>query len=497
MAQSISPRILPAEADVVVIGGGVVGAAILRELTKYRLSAVLIEKAPDVATGTSKANSGILHAGFDAEPGSWKARLNVRGSRLYKDIAEGLGIARREIGSLVVAKTDEQLQELERLLARGAINGVPGLELWSADETLAFETGVARDIKGALWAPSAAVACPFLATTGFADNAVRNGAKVVTECAITGFVMQDGALQAVDTTKGRIATRFAINAAGVHSGQVARLANDDSFSIRPRKGEYVLLDKSVGHLVRTVLFPTPDKVSKGILVSPTVHGNVFIGPNSFAVEDPEDHETTRDGLSAIIAGARLIVPDVPVQAAITEFSGLRADGGKDFILGPSPALKGLFHAAGIQSPGLTAAPAIAEALAQMLGEAGLALTANAKFNPENPRRAHFSELEPNEQAALIAANPLNGRVICRCETVTEAEIVAAIHAPCGARTVDGVKRRVRAGSGRCQGGFCGPRVTAILARELGIPITEVRKDSNESYLFYPRAETIGEENAYV
>lgn len=486
---------LPASADVVVIGGGVVGCAIARELSRHELSIVVIESAPDVATGTSKANSGILHAGFDADAGTWKARLNVRGAALYKDIAEGLGIARRETGSLVVARTEADRATLEALRRRGVDNGVPGLELWGREQLLTHEPNVSPEAQGALWAPTGAVACPFLATIGFAENAIRNGARIVTECAVTGFELADKAIRAVRTTRGRIATRFVVNAAGLYSGEIARFAGDDSFTIRPRRGEYILFDRSVGPLVNTVLFPAPDKVSKGILVSPTVHGNTFIGPNALDIDDPGDLETTPEGLSGIIAGARRIVPGLPLNTAITEFAGLRAAAGKDFVIGPSPAAAGLVHAAGIQSPGLTSAPAIGEVIVAMLGEMGLRLTPKADFVPVNPARPRFHELDRAGQAALIASNPLYGRVICRCETITEGEIVAAIASPCGARTVDGVKRRVRAGSGRCQGGFCGPRVTAILARELGIAITDVRKDSAQSWLFFPRPLAGSEEKA--
>lgn len=488
MAGSFGAGPLPESADVVIIGGGVVGCAIARELSRFDLSVVLIERSPDVATGTSKANSGILHAGFDAEPGTWKARLNVRGARLYAELAEGLGIPRKATGSLVVAKTTEQMTVVAGLRHRGIDNGVPGLEIWGRDRLLAHEPNISPEVEGALWAPTGAIVCPFLATVGFAENAIRNGARIVTECAVTGIDMDQRQVVAVRTTRGRVATRFVVNAAGLHSGEVARLAGDDSFTIKPRRGEYILFDRSVGPLVNTVLFPTPDKLSKGILVSPTVHGNVFIGPDAVDIDDPEDRETTAGGLAGIVAGARRIVPTLPLGTAITEFAGLRAAAGKDFVIGASLAARGLVHAAGIQSPGLTSAPAIGEVMVEILQDVGLRLRPKASFVPVNPEKPRFHDLDRASQAELIAADPLFGRVICRCETITEAEIVAAIQAPCGARTVDGVKRRVRAGAGRCQGGFCGPRVTAILARELGIPITSVRKDTTDSWLFLSRAD---------
>jgi glycerol-3-phosphate dehydrogenase len=494
---SFGATIPPASADVVVIGGGVVGSAIARELSRYLLSVVVLEREPDVAAGTSKANSGILHAGFDADPGSWKAKLNVRGSRLYAEIAEGLGIPRKATGSLVVAMSEAELLAVEELRRRGVDNGVAGLELWGADRLRTHEPNVSENVLGALWAPSGAVVCPFLATIGFAGNAILNGVRFVTECVVTGLEVERGAIAAVRTSGGRIATRFVVNAAGLHADAVARLAGDDSFVIHPRRGEYILFDRSVGALVNAVLFPAPDKVSKGILVAPTVHGNAFVGPDASEVDDPDNKETTPTGLAAIVAGARKIVPKLPLGAAITEFAGLRAAAGKDFIIGPSPVTAGLVHAAGIQSPGLTSAPAIAETIVEILGEAGLVLRPNAGFVPVNAVTPRFHDLDREGQAARIAADPLDGRIICRCETITEAEIVAAIRAPCGARTVDGVKRRVRAGAGRCQGGFCGPRVTAILARELGIPITAVRKDSAGSWQFVDRDGLVPRESAHA
>ena len=486
MVERVAAARLPRQADVVVIGGGVVGCAIARELSRYSLSVVVLERAPDVAMGTSKANSGILHAGFDNEPGTLKARLNVRGARLYQSISEELGILRRRVGSLVVALDEAQRDTLEELRRRGIENGVTGLALWGRDEVLAHEPNLSPDVVGALWAPTAAIACPFSATIAFAENAIRNGAHIVTQCAVTGIEVVDNRTTAVETTLGRIEAPFVVNAAGVHSGEVAAMAGDESITITPRRGEYILFDHSVSDLVRSVVFPTPSKVSKGILVAPTVHGNVFIGPNASDIEDLEDHETTRGGFAEIISGAQRMVPKLPLANAITEFAGVRAVAGKDFVIGLSPVVRGLVHAAGIQSPGLTAAPAIAETVVDFLAEAGLKLVSNPAYMPVNPVRPKFAELDARERAKLIAENPLYGRIICRCESITEGEIVAAIRAPSGARTMDGVKRRVRAGMGRCQGGFCGPRVTAILARELGIPVTAVRKDSADSWLYLPR-----------
>ncbi len=316
---------------------------------------------------------------------------------------------------------------------------------------------------------------------------MQNGARVITECGVNKIVTENGKVTGVDTTQGFIGARYVINAAGVHADVLSRTAGDDSYSIKPRKGEYILFDKAVSHLVNSVLFPTPSKVSKGILVSPTAHGNVFIGPNAEDVADAQDVATSSQGLEGIIAGARRLVPAIPLQAAIVQFAGLRAAAGSgDFIIKASDTVAGLIHAAGIQSPGLSAAPAIAEKMVHILQEQGMTMKLKESFVAATLPRVHSSELSYEDRQQLIANNPLYGRIICRCESISEGEIVDAIHRPCGARTVDGVKRRTRAGSGRCQGGFCGPKVTAILARELGISVTEVRKDSQQSYLFYDK-----------
>ena len=476
-----------AKADVVIIGGGIIGAAIARELSKYSVDVVLLEKGPDVAMGTSKANSGILHAGFDAKPGTLKAVTNVRGNQLYRKLHKDLGLDIKYTGSLVVAKTAEDMETLKDLLVRGNENNVPGLEILDKEAVLKMEPNLAQDVAGALWAPTGGVICPFGATIAFTENAVRNGVRLQTECLVEKIAVEDGKVIGVQTSQGFIAAKYVINAAGVHADDISRTAGDNSFSIRPRRGEYVLFDKAVAKLVNTVIFPTPSKVSKGILVSPTAHGNLFVGPNAQDIDDKEDVATTPDGLQEIISGARRVVPNLPLNASITQFSGLRAaaDGG-DFIIKQSDSVIGLIHAAGIQSPGLTAAPAIAEIVGNILREQGMTLNEKADFNPVNPPKSKFHALTNEERAQLIAQNPLYGRVICRCESVTEGEIVDAIKAPCGAKTVDGVKRRTRAGMGRCQGGFCGPRVTAILARELDMPVTAVRKDTNQSYLFFDK-----------
>ena len=471
------------ETDVVVIGGGIVGTAILRELSKYDLCCLLVEKEPDVAIGTTKANSAVLHAGFDAPTGSWKQKTNVRGNELYHRLQEELDLDIKWTGSLVVATDDGEIQKLNTLLERGKANGVPGLEILSREEVLAREPNLIT-AKAALWAPTAGVVWPFGCAVAFAQCAVQNGAQVIRDCAVTGFVKEDGTVTIVNTTKGAIRTKFVINAAGVYAEEIAKLAGDDSFSIMPRKGEYILFDKTAApSLVWGIVFPCPSEISKGILICTTTHGNTFIGPNAQEQNNKEDTSVTPAGMDEIIAGARKLIPNLPLGACITEFAGLRAvsDTG-DFILGASK-VPGFFNAAGIQSPGVAAAPAIAEVVVETLGKEIL-LRKKTSWNGRLPKKKAFNRMTGAEKQAVIQKNPLYGRVICRCETVTEGEIVDAIREPVGACTVDGIKRRTRAGMGRCQGGFCGPRVIQILAQELGIPVEKVLKERQGSELYF-------------
>ena len=473
-------------ADVVVIGGGIVGTAILRELSKYDLKCVLVEKEPDVALGTTKANSAILHAGFDAPTGSLKAITNVRGNKLYHELEHELDLDIKWTGSLVAATTDEEMQTLQELMARGRKNGVEGLQILSHDEVVEQEPNL-TNVKGALWAPSAGVCWPFGAAIAFAECAVQNGAEVIRDCKVLGFVKEDGKITGVETSKGVIAAKYVVNAAGIYADEIAKLAGDDTFTITPRKGEYILFDKTAcNSLVYGVVFPCPTKKSKGILVCTTTHGNTFIGPNANEQESKEDLAVTTNGMNEIMASARKLIPNLPMGAAITEFAGLRAVSSTgDFILGPSDKVENLYNAAGMQSPGLTAAPAVGELIAKEIARVSGA-AAKTDFKAALPKKKSFVRMTPAEQAAKIAEDKLYGRVICRCETVTEGEIVEAIKSPVGARTVDGVKRRTRAGMGRCQGGFCGPRVTQILARELGISIPEVLKERADSNMFYEK-----------
>jgi glycerol-3-phosphate dehydrogenase len=477
--------------DVAVIGAGVVGALTARELSKYNLKICILEKGTDVASGSSKANSAIVHAGYDALPGTLKARFNVKGNEMFKNLSKELEVPFKRIGSLVLAFNEADMEVLRKLYERGTVNGVPGLEiLHGYEDTARIEPNVSADVAGALYAPSAAITCPYELTYAAVENAAANKAEVMLETEVTDISCEDDLFR-ITTSQGDIFSRFIVNAAGVFSDKIAGMIGDDSFEVKPRKGEYLLLDKSQGNKARTVIFQTPSAAGKGILVTPTVDGNLLIGPTSTDTADREDLSTSADGLQKVISGALKSIPGINLKQVITSFAGLRASPATpDFIVSPSPVNKKFINAAGIESPGLTAAPAIAEYVAGLLRDVGLILVQKKDFDPVRKSIVRFNDAADGEKAELIERNRQYGRVICRCELVTEAEIVEAIHRPAGARTVDAVKRRTRAGMGRCQGGFCTPRIVEILSRELGIPADTIRKKDGSSVLLTGRTKEV-------
>ena len=465
--------------DLAIVGAGTTGCAIARHLARFDLKIALVDAAEDVAAGASRANSAIVHAGFDARPGSLMARLNVRGNAVFESWCRDLAIPFNRCGSLVSAFTPEDESTLRDLLARGEANGVPDLRIVSGDEARALEPRLSKEALSALWAPTAAIACPYEFSIACAENARANGAVWKLGAPVTA--LRDRG-DAVEVTAGAetFRARFVVDAAGVFADDVARLLGDDSFSIRARKGEYLLLDRAAAPLSR-VLFPCPTKLGKGILVSPTVDGNSFAGPTAVDQESKTDTSVTAEGIATLKKVGLRSVPDLDFRKAITLFAGLRAQPSEgDFVIRRSAACPRLVLAAGICSPGFTSAPAIAEMVEGILAEAGLALRPRADWNPRRERPVPFRRMDAAARAAAIAANPLHGRIVCRCETVTEAEIVDAIRR--GATTLDAVKRRTRAGMGRCQGGFCSPRVMEILARELARPWTSLTKDGGASRL---------------
>ena len=480
--------------DVAIIGAGVIGSALFRELGKFRLSTVLIEKENDVALGCSRANSAIVHAGYDPPTGTLMARFNVEGNRMYPRLCDELSVPFRQNGSLIVALTDDELPQLHNLYENGTRNGVEGLEIVDADAVRSLEPNLKESIRGALVAPTGGIVGSYEFTTALAENGVVNGGEVllnsevvkIEKLAKNGIPLEDnkreGYFRLTFKNGSSVDARFIVNAAGIYSDVVQQLIGEKRFTVKPRKGEYYILDKRQGGLVDRTIFMCPSKLGKGVLISPTVHGNLLVGPDAQDGEDKEDFSTTKQGLEFVRSMSRLLSDKVDFGDAIRNFAGLRSlPDGKDFIIERDPDVAGLVNLAGIKSPGLTSAPAIASYAVQLLADCGLELKENPDFNP-NRTEVRFSSLSDEERIALVAKDPRYGRVVCRCEEVTEGEIVDSIRRPLGARTLDGVKRRYRPGSGRCQGGFCGPRVLEILSRELGVSRESILKDKDGSYI---------------
>lgn len=479
--------------DVVIIGCGVVGASAAYELARYKLRVAVLEAAADIAAGTTKANSAIIHAGYDPEPGTLMARLNVEGNRLTGEICEKLQVPFKRVGSLVVAFSPEQLPTLRTLYDRGCKNGVPGLRLLSGEEARAMEPGLSEEVCGALLAPSAGIIDPWGFAIAMAETAVRGGVEVRRDCPVTG-IEDTGAGFVLHTPAGDVAARFVLNAAGVDADRVHEMLEPNDWHTLPSRGEYYLLDKSEHDRVSRVIFQCPGPEGKGVLVAPTIHGNLICGPNAQGVEDRLDLGNTAAGMAEVRAKASRSVPGVEWRQNIRNFAGLRANTTRsDFIIEESKAHPGFIDLAGIKSPGLSSAPAIAKMAAEMLAADGLVLELDPDFVD---KREHivFKNLSAEEKNELIRKDPRYGRVVCRCETITEGEIVAALHSPIPPRSINGVKRRCNAGMGRCQGGFCGPRVQEIIARELGIDQAEVLLEQAGSTILTGRTKTGGNAN---
>ncbi|MBP0000713.1 MAG: NAD(P)/FAD-dependent oxidoreductase [Cyanobacteria bacterium SID2] len=473
--------------DVIVIGGGVIGCSIVRELSRYALSTALIEKESEVGFGTSKANSGIIHGGHHSNPNTLKGKLEWQGNQRWDRLCDELGFGFKRIGELTVALEVEQLQTLEKLKHQGEEKGVPGLELWDANRIHIEEPNLTHDAIAALFAPTTGVINPYEACFGLADNACLNGVELYTDSPVTHLDF-DGETWNVRTLHQTLQTRFVLNAAGLYADKIAEMAGVRTFRIRPRKGEEYLLDKRLQGFVKRVIFPCPTPVSKGILVIPTFDGTIMVGPTAQMVDDKEDLTTSAEGGQKVFDSVRRIAPGISPRDCIAEFAGLRAVAdGEDFIIGPT-AKKGFVNVAGIQSPGLTAAPSIADLVVEILKDEGLVMPEKEDFISSIPKPIHFASLSTEDQIELTQRNPSYGRIVCRCELVSEGEILDAIHR--GARTLDGIKFRTRAGMGRCQGGFCTGRCMELLVRKLGIPMTEITKRGGESWVVRQRKEEV-------
>jgi len=467
--------------DIVIIGAGVSGCAVARELSRYKLDICVLERETDVCEGTSKANSGIVHGAFDAAPGSLKAKLNLQGNLMMGEMAEKLDFPFKRNGSMVVCQGEDEMPKLQELLERGKTNGVEGLEILSREEALKLEPNLADTVYAVLHAPSGGIVCPFGMNIAYAENAAVNGVEFKLGTEVLDIKKEaDGYL--LHTSQGDVSAKIVINAAGVYADVFHNMVSEDKFTIVPRKGEYCLFDKSVGDLVSHTIFQLPSKMGKGVLVTPTVHGNLLMGPTAVDIEDKDGVSTTAEGLANVQKMAELSVNTIPRRQVITSFAGLRAhDDRGDFIIGEAAGAKGFIDVAGIESPGLSSAPAIGLYVRDIV--AGMTeLTEKEDFIETRKGIVSFQSLSKEEQKKLIAENPAYGKIVCRCETVTEGEVMDAIHRPLGATTLDGVKRRTRAGMGRCQAGFCTPRTMEILARECGSDMAQIRKNGMDSGL---------------
>ena len=470
--------------DIIIIGAGVSGSACAWALSRYDAKILVLEKEEDVCCGTSKANSAIVHGGFDAEPGTLKAKLNLRGSEMMEALSRELDFHYDRCGSLVLCMSEENLPKLQKLYEKGVANGVKRLEIIDARRLRELEPNVSPDAVAALWAPSGAIVCPFGLNIALAENAAANGAAFAFNAEVLGLEqVEEGWL--VHTSQGDFLSKVVINAAGVHAGEIHNLVSEDKMTIINRRGDYYLLDKQASCVSHTV-FTLPNKMGKGVLVSPTVHGNTIVGPTAIDIPDPENTATTAQGLAQAGEKAAYMIQNLPLRQVITSFAGLRAHHpDDDFIIGEVEGAPGFIDVAGIESPGLSASPAIGEYVAEIARDL-LKLEEKKDIIATRKGILNPAALPLEERNALIRENPAYGQIICRCESISEGEILDAIHRPLGARSLDGVKRRVRAGMGRCQGGFCAPRVMEILARELGINPLEVTKAGPGSELLVGR-----------
>lgn len=467
--------------DVIIIGAGVSGAASAREISRYQVHACVLEKEEDVCCGTSKANSAIVHAGYDAEDGSLMARLNVEGNKMMAGLAKDLDFEFIQNGSLVVCTEKEDLPGLEDLLQRGRKNGVEGLRIVGREELVSMEPNISDNAVAALYAPTGGIVCPFHLNIALAENACANGVEFRFNTEVEGIAPIDGGFR-LQTNQGVFEARCVVNAAGVYADKIHNMVSEKKMTIIPRRGDYFLLDKMTGSHVKRTIFALPNKFGKGVLVSPTVHGNLIVGPTAIDIEDKEGVNTTREGLDEAAKKCAVTVKNVPLRQVITSFAGLRAhQEGHEFIIEELKDVPGFVDCAGIESPGLTSSPAIGCMVADLVRgilnleeKTDFIATRKGILNPET--------LSIDERNALINEQPAYGNIICRCEMVTEGEILDAIHRPLGAKSLDGIKRRTRAGMGRCQAGFCSPKTMEILSRELSLDMQKITKSGGNSAL---------------
>jgi len=483
--------------DFIVIGAGVVGSIIARTLSKYEGTVLLIDKEADICMGSTAANTAIVHAGYDPLPNTLKARMNVAGNAMWDQLAGELNFPFERRGDFVVAVGEEELPALDTLMVQAKKNGVPGCVLLSGPEVRRREKNITPDTSGALWASTGGITDPFAVTVAAAENAVMNGAEVMLNTAFEDFIKEGDRIIGIKTNQGDFLARWVINAAGLFSDVVMHKAGvRPEFKIRPRKGEYFVFDRADIE-IDNVLFPVPSEKGKGVLVTTTVHGNTILGPNAEIIDDKQDTSTTSDGMAEIWAGAQKLVPSLSKKFVIATFAGLRpmgngpcktpgVDYNQDYIIEIPDKVQGFVNLGGIESPGLASSPAIAQEVVDLLKDAGEEFKVKKDYEPIRPSRPRFREMSQKDRKLLVTMDPSYGRIVCRCENVTEGEIIAEINAPIPATTYDAIKRRTWLGTGRCQGSFDTPRVVEILSRELGVSPLEITKMGKGSeFLFRP------------
>ena len=473
--------------DVVIVGAGVIGAMAARELSRYKLSVCLLEKENDVACGASKANSGIIHGGYDPEPGTLKAKLNTQGVDLLYEAAQELHVPYKNNGSLVLAFSEKEDETVRELYERGQINGISGLSVISGGKAREIEPNLSEKVTSALLVPNAGIICPYALTIAAVGNAMDNGVELKRNFAVAAIEKAAEGYTVTSADGQTVTGKFVLNCAGGYSDKVAAMVGDDGYTIVPRAGEYLLLDKTEGSRVRHTIFQVPSEEGKGILVSPTADGNLLTGPTAAKVATPESRDITPEGLEQVQRLAAKSVPSVNFRQVITSFTGVRSSGTTgDFIIEPSQKAPGIIHLVAIESPGLTCCVAIARYALEQLKNQGLSMEEKPDWNGCREDTHAFRNMSDEEKDTFIRENPDYGRIVCRCEQISEGEIRAAIRQNPQARDMDGVKRRTRSGMGRCQGGFCGPYVMRLLAEELGIPMEAVTKNGGESRMLTER-----------
>ena len=469
--------------DVLVIGAGVVGCAIARELSKYQIKVLVVDKNEDVGGEASKSNSAIIHTGYDAPPGTLESELVVAANPMFELLSKQLDVPYAKIGAILPAFTDEQFEQLPALKEKAFKNRVYDVEYLTGEQLLKMEPNLNPEVKAGLYIPRENIIDPFLLVVGYAENARQNGVEFLLNTKITGIKTENGKVTGAKTTAGEIEAAYIVNASGLYCDEVAAMVGKNDYTVNPRKGQFYILDKNTSCKVNHIILPIPTKETKGKLVCPTIHGNMLIGPTAEDLQDKQDYSTTAEGLASVETDARRLTPGVNLRDAITQYSGLRANRNPEGLhVDTYEDVKNYVNLSGVRSTGLTASISLGKYVVRTLIHIGMPASFNPNFNPIRKGIPRFHEMNREEQDTLIRMNPLYGRVVCRCETITEGEIVNAIHRPIPARSVDAVKRRLRAGMGRCQGGFCGPKVLEILARELNVPTEQVLKNHPGSYM---------------